>query len=73
MNQLNGLWLNTVRRALGMPQRYVASVLGVTKQQISYYERGEREGTITVANMRKVGDALGCDFVYTFRRREAGK
>jgi predicted DNA-binding mobile mystery protein A len=36
----------------------------VSQAAVSQFERGEVEGTITLATLRKVADALGCEFTY---------
>jgi predicted DNA-binding mobile mystery protein A len=56
-------WLSAIRHALGMQTRQLAARLRVTPQAVSGIERSEREGTITLASLRKAADALGCDVV----------
>ena len=56
-------WLSAIRHALGMQTRQFAARLRVTPQAASAIEKSEREGTITLASLRKAADALGCDVV----------
>jgi predicted DNA-binding mobile mystery protein A len=56
-------WLSAIRKALGMQTRQLAARLGVSPQAVSAIERSEREGSITLASLRKAADALGCDVV----------
>jgi predicted DNA-binding mobile mystery protein A len=55
-------WINEIRRALGMSLRQLGRRMDVSQAAVSQFERGEVEGTITLATIRKVGEALGCEF-----------
>lgn len=57
-------WLRIVREALGLPLRAIAEKLHVSAQTIHAFERREAAGTLTLANLRKVADALHCEVVY---------
>lgn len=68
--QLSGLsdpkegWIATIRKALSMSGAQLARRAGVTKAAIYQAERNEREGAITLNQMEKTAQALGCRFVY---------
>ena len=57
-------WLKAIRDALGMSTTQLAARAGVSQQAIASLERSETEGTIGLAALRKVADALGCDLQY---------
>lgn len=57
-------WLATLRKALGMSGAQVAARMGVSRNAIYQAERNERDSAITIAQMRKIADAMDCDFVY---------
>ncbi|MDE0249605.1 MAG: transcriptional regulator [Gammaproteobacteria bacterium] len=57
-------WLTTMRKALRMPAPQLARRAEVTKAAIYQAERKEREGGITVRQMRKLANALGGQLVY---------
>ena len=57
-------WLTTMRKALRMPAPQLARRAEVTKAAIYQAERKEREGGITVRQMRKLANALGGHLVY---------
>ncbi|MBC6428545.1 MAG: mobile mystery protein A [Cellvibrionales bacterium] len=57
-------WINTMRRALGMPALALAMRLGVTKAAIYQAERKEREGGVTLRHMENLAQAMGGRFVY---------
>ena len=60
-------WLFAIRKSLGMQTRQFARLLRITPQAASAIERSEREGTITLASLRKAADALNCDVVLARR------
>lgn len=64
LQQPNGGWLTVLRRALGMSGAHVAARMGVTRAAIYQAERNERDGAITIAQMRKIADAMDAEFVY---------
>lgn len=57
-------WLAVLRKALGMSGAEVAARMGVSRNAVYQAERNERGGAITIAQMRKVASAIGCDVVY---------
>lgn len=57
-------WIATIRKALGMSGAQLARRTGVTKAAIYQAQRNEPEGAITIKQMEKIAQALGCRFVY---------
>lgn len=57
-------WISTLRRALGMPQAYLAERMGVSRQAISQLERREADGSITLNALDQAAEALGARVVY---------
>lgn len=59
-----GGWLSLMRHALGMSGTHVAARAGVSRNAIYQAERNERDGAITIAQMRKLAEAMDAEFVY---------
>lgn len=57
-------WLKEIREALGMTERQQAARLGVTGAAVHKSERSEADERITLGQLRKMADGLGCDLVY---------
>ena len=58
-------WINTVREALGMTAVQLAKRLGVTQPRIAKLESNEEN--LKLSTMKKVAEALDCEFVYYFK------
>jgi predicted DNA-binding mobile mystery protein A len=57
-------WLRAVREALGVSQQEVAIAAKVRRQSIIGFEKAEAGDRITLRNLRRVADAMGCVLVY---------
>lgn len=57
-------WIRTIRQALGMSGSQLAARAGMTRQLLAGLEASERKGTISLASLRKLAQALNCDVVY---------
>lgn len=57
-------WLSILRRALCMSGAQVAARMGVSRNAIYQAERNEQEGAITIAQMRKIAEAMNAEFLY---------
>lgn len=57
-------WLSLLRNALGMSGAHVAARMGVSRNAIYQAERNERDGAITIAQMKKIAEAMDAEFVY---------
>jgi len=58
-------WLRSVREALGITQRQIADELGITRQSVQDFETAEAGDRITLRNLRRVAEAMGCVLVYS--------
>lgn len=59
-----GGWIRNIRTALGMTTEQLARRLGVQQPRAVKIEQAEPDGAITIRQMRKVAEALGCEFHY---------
>jgi predicted DNA-binding mobile mystery protein A len=57
-------WLRTVREALGMSLRQVGERCGVRPQSVSAGEKAEAEGTASLANIKRLAEAMDAKLVY---------
>ena len=57
-------WIKAVREALGMTTAQLARRLGVKQPSVVAIEQSEAKGTIELATLRRVADALDCTLVY---------
>jgi len=57
-------WIRSLRKALGMSSPQLAKRLNISRSQASQMERMEVEDRITLKQLRRVADSLGCDLVY---------
>jgi len=59
-------WINYMRQALGMTLQKLAERTKVSKSTIAQAERGEAKGKITIETLKKMAEAMECEFVYAF-------
>ncbi len=59
-------WIRTIREALGMTSKDLASRVGVNQSRIIHMEQAEADGNIKISTMKKIADALEMDFIYAF-------
>lgn len=64
-------WIRTIRTALGMSATQLAKRVGVTPQSIQDYENAEAAGTITIATLNKIAEALNCEPLVVLVPRES--
>lgn len=57
-------WIATVRRAIGMSAEQVALRKGVSRNAVYQAERSEKEGSVSLKQMERFAQAMGCKFVY---------
>lgn len=57
-------WLKAVRVSLGMSLQQLADKLSITKQSVLEIEQREKEGSITLKNLRETANALDMELVY---------
>lgn len=57
-------WIRAIRDALGMSTRELAARAGVSAPRISQIERAEVDGSLTLATLRRIAEALDCHVEY---------
>ncbi len=57
-------WIKAVREALGMTTAQLASRLKVKQPSVVAIEQSEAKGSIELATLRRVAEALDCTLVY---------
>ncbi len=64
-------WIHTIRTALNMSLRQLADRLEITPQGVKKLEQREKDGSITLKNLREAGKALDLQLVYGFIVKES--
>jgi len=64
-------WSKYLRTALGMTISQMSRRMGIAQSTMTESEKGEVEGRLTINKLRKMADALDCDFVYAFVPRSS--
>jgi predicted DNA-binding mobile mystery protein A len=59
-------WINLIRSTMDMSLRQLGNRISITPQAVKDIENRETEGTITLNNLKEVGDALELQLVYGF-------
>ena len=57
-------WIKGIRESLGMTTAQLAKQLGVKQPSVVAIEQSEAKGTIELATLRRVAEALDCTLVY---------
>ena len=57
-------WIKAIREALGMTAEQLAKRLGVKQPSVVAMEQSEAKGSIELATLRRVAEALDCTLVY---------
>ena len=57
-------WIKALREGLGMSSQQLAKRLGVKQPSVVALEQSEAKGSIELATLRRVAEALGCTLVY---------
>jgi predicted DNA-binding mobile mystery protein A len=57
-------WIKAVREALGMTTAQLAKRLGMKQPSVVAIEQSEAKGSIELATLRRVAEALDCTLVY---------
>ncbi len=66
-------WIRAIRTSLGMSTTALAQRLGIAHTSLLQLEKGEQAGTIALASLRRVADALDADVVYALVPRASIK
>lgn len=59
-----GGWLASVREALGLTLAQIGQRLRASRQAVQQFEKAEANDRITLAALRRVTEAMGCELVY---------
>jgi predicted DNA-binding mobile mystery protein A len=59
-------WIRAIREGLGMTATQLAKRLSVTQATLSTLEASEARGTIQLATLHRVAEAMNCTLVYAF-------
>lgn len=57
-------WVRAIRSSLGMSSAQLARRLGIKQPSVIALEQSEVKGSIELATLRRVAEALGCTVVY---------
>jgi predicted DNA-binding mobile mystery protein A len=57
-------WIKAIREAVGMTLEQLGNRMKVSRQQVGSLEQDELKGSVTLATMERIANALGCRFVY---------
>ena len=63
-------WIASIRQALGMSKTQLAKRVNIARQSLDELESNELKETITLASMRNVANALGCELQYVLVPRK---
>lgn len=63
-------WIKAVREALGMTTAQLATRLGIKQPTLVAIEQSEARGSIELATLRRVAEALDCTLVYALVPRQ---
>ena len=64
-------WIQTVRTTLGMTEEQLAKRAGMTQPRLSYIEKMEVKGNLTIKTLDNVAKAMQCRLVYTLVPKES--
>lgn len=59
-------WIAYMRRSLNMTLKQLASRAGLSLPTIAQAERGEAAGRATLSTLKKMAQAMDCEFIYAF-------
>jgi predicted DNA-binding mobile mystery protein A len=57
-------WIKAIREALGMSSAQLAKRLNIKQPTVAAMEQSELKGTIQLATLRRVAEAMNCKLVY---------
>lgn len=63
-------WIHAIRTALKMSLRQLGNRLSITPQSMKEIEQREKDGSITLKNLREAGRALNLQLIYGFIPKE---
>jgi predicted DNA-binding mobile mystery protein A len=57
-------WIRAIREALGMSMEQLGDRLNIKQPSVAHLEKSEARGSIELATLRRVAEALDCTLVY---------
>src|SRR5271156_123446 len=57
-------WIKAIREALGMSSAQLAKRLKIKQPTVAAMEQSELKGTIQLATLRRIAEAMNCTLVY---------
>lgn len=66
----SGTWLAKARSALLLSVHGIARRMGVTQAAYREMERAEQEGNLSLGDLRKCAEAMGCELIYAIRPKK---
>lgn len=60
-------WIRAIRDALGMTTTQLAKRIGVAQSRIIEMEKAEAQGSISLRNLERAAEAMGCRVVYVLQ------
>jgi len=58
-------WLASIREALGLTLEEIGRRIHASRQAVQQFEKAEADGRITLAALRRVAEATGCELKYS--------
>ena len=63
-------WIRALRQALGLSTAALGRRMNLAQQSVVQLEQNERDGTITLASLRRVAEALDAELIYAIVPRK---
>ena len=64
-------WIRAIRDALGMTATDLGRRIGVSQAAVTQFEKGEKDGSITLKSLRSAAEALNCTLIYALVPRQS--
>jgi predicted DNA-binding mobile mystery protein A len=64
-------WIRPIRKALGLSLATVGKRAGIHRQNVLAFEKSEETEQIKIQNLRRIAEAMDCDFVYAIIPRQS--
>jgi len=58
-------WLASIREALGLTLEEIGRRIHASRQAVQQFEKAEADDRITLATLRRVAEAMGCELKYS--------
>jgi predicted DNA-binding mobile mystery protein A len=64
--QIRNGWIHYLRSTFGMKLSTLARLAGTTSSSVQQAEKREAQGKVTLETLRRMAEAMDCEFVYAF-------